>query len=31
MNFIGLRRKEIKLNHAITEWLKGDHTERQSC
>ena len=29
MNFIGLRRKEIKLNHAITEWLKGDHTERQ--
>ena len=29
MNFIGLRRKEIKLNQAITEWIKGDHTERQ--
>ena len=29
MNFIGIRRKEIKLNQAITEWLKGDHSERQ--
>ena len=29
MNLIGIRRKEIKLNQAITEWLKGDHSERQ--
>ena len=29
MNFTGIRRKEIKLNQAITEWLKGDHSERQ--
>ena len=29
MRFIGIRRKEIKLNNAITEWLKGDHTEKQ--
>ena len=29
MNLTGIRRKEIKLNNAITEWLKGDHTERQ--
>lgn len=29
MNFIGIRRKEIKFLNAITEWLKGDHTEKQ--
>ena len=29
MNLIGIRRKEIRLNNAITEWLKGDHTEKQ--
>ena len=29
MNFIGIRRKEIRLNNAVTEWIKGDHTERQ--
>ena len=29
MNLIGIRRKEIKLNQAITEWLKGDHSEWQ--
>ena len=29
MNFIGIRRKEIMFNQAITEWLKGDHSERQ--
>lgn len=29
MNIIGIRRKEIRLNNLITEWLKGDHTERQ--
>ena len=29
MNLTGIRRKEIKLNQAITEWLKGDHSERQ--
>ena len=29
MNFTGIRRKEIRLINAITEWLKGDHTERQ--
>ena len=29
MNFIGIRRQEIKLINFLTEWLKGDHTERQ--
>lgn len=29
MNLIGIRRREIKLNQIITEWIKGDHTERQ--
>ena len=29
MNLIGIRRKEIKLNQAITEWLKGEHSEWQ--
>ncbi|MDE5550981.1 MAG: chloride channel protein, partial [Bacteroidaceae bacterium] len=29
MNLIGIRRKEIKLINFLTEWLKGDHTERQ--
>lgn len=29
MNLIGIRRKEIKFLNAITEWLKGDHTEKQ--
>ena len=29
MNFTTIRRKEIKLNRIITEWIKGDHSERQ--
>ena len=29
MSLIGIRRKEIILNQAITEWLKGDRSERQ--
>lgn len=29
MNFIGIRRREIKFINFLTEWLKGDHTERQ--
>lgn len=29
MNLIGFRRKEIKLLQVVTEWIKGDHTERQ--
>lgn len=29
MNTIGIRRKAIIFNNAITEWIKGDHTERQ--
>ncbi len=29
MNSIGLRRKAIVFNQAVTEWIKGDHTERQ--
>ncbi|MDE6721822.1 MAG: chloride channel protein [Bacteroidaceae bacterium] len=29
MNLIGIRRKEFKLINFLTEWLKGDHTERQ--
>lgn len=29
MNLTGIRRKEIKLINFLTEWLKGDHTERQ--
>ncbi len=29
MNTIGIRRRAIKFNNAITEWIKGDHTERQ--
>ena len=29
MNLIGIRRQEIKLINFLTEWLKGDHTERQ--
>ena len=29
MNLIGIRRKEIRFLNAITEWLKGDHTEKQ--
>lgn len=27
--FFGIRRKEIILLNAITEWLKGDHTQKQ--
>lgn len=27
--FFGVRRKEIALLNAITEWIKGDHTNRQ--
>lgn len=27
--FFGLRRKEIILLNAITEWIKGDHTQKQ--
>ena len=29
MNFIGIRRREIKFINFLTEWFKGDHTERQ--
>ena len=29
MNLTGIRRQEIKLINFLTEWLKGDHTERQ--
>lgn len=29
MNTISLRRRAIKVNNAVTEWIKGDHTERQ--
>lgn len=29
MNTIGIRRKGIKFNNAVTGWIKGDHTERQ--
>lgn len=29
MNTVGLRRRAIIFNNAITEWIKGDHTERQ--
>ena len=29
MNIRSIRRKEIKLSNTITEWIKGDHTERQ--
>ncbi|MBQ6749787.1 MAG: chloride channel protein [Bacteroidaceae bacterium] len=29
MNVTGIRRKEIRLINFITEWIKGDHTEKQ--
>ncbi|NLV52066.1 MAG: CBS domain-containing protein [Bacteroidales bacterium] len=29
MNLTGIRRKEINLLQSITEWIKGDHSERQ--
>lgn len=29
MNLTGIRRREIRVNNFITEWIKGDHTERQ--
>lgn len=29
MNITGIRRKEIQLLNFVTEWVKGDHTERQ--
>lgn len=29
MNIIGIRRKEIAFINFLTEWLKGDHSERQ--
>ena len=29
INLVGIRRKEIQLLNLVTEWLKGDHTERQ--
>lgn len=29
MNSVTIRRKAILFNNAITEWIKGDHTERQ--
>lgn len=29
MNIIGIRRKEIQFINFLTEWIKGDHSERQ--
>lgn len=29
MNLISFKRKTIQFNNVVTEWIKGDHTERQ--
>ena len=29
MNITGIRRKEIKLYRIVTDWIKGEHTEKQ--